>query len=135
MNAKNGCKFLMLCALGASLSASKPSFAKSAMMKSASKMHATMTQKAAHPTQMTGVITSMTRTSLTVKPAMKANGSSKTVTIPASAKVMLGAAPSSLSKLKAGEKVVISMNAKGAVTRVQAAAAKPKMMKVSAKKM
>lgn len=134
MNLKNSRKFLTLCAVGAGLLSALPVMAK-APMKSASKMGATTMHKTAmHPTQMTGIVTGMTRSSLTVKPAMKSMGASKTVMIPRSAKIMMGAVPTSLAKLQAGEKVVVSMNAKGAVTRVQVVAQK-KMMKKSSSKM
>lgn len=128
MNAKNSRKFLALCAAGASLLAALPAMAK-APMKSAASMHKT----AMHPTQMTGTVTGMTKTSLTVKPVMKAMGASKTVMIPKSAKIMVGTMSCPLSKLKAGEKATISMNAKGTVTRVQVSA--PKTMKTSSKMM
>jgi len=73
-------------------------------------------------TQMTGTVTSMTAHSLTIKPAMKSNGMSKTVMVPSSAKIMMGAAPAKLSNLKAGEKVTIMMN-KGMVSGVRVMAA------------
>ena len=133
MNLKNSRKFVTLCAVGAGLLSALPVMAK-APMKSAPKMSA-MHKTAAHPTQMTGIVTGMTRSSLTVKPAMKSMGTSKTVMIPSSAKVMMGAVPTSLSKLKAGEKVVVSMNAKGAVTRVQVVAQKKMMHKMAPKMM
>lgn len=85
---------------------------------------------------MTGTILSMTAHSLTVKPMMKSMGMRKTVMIPSSAKIMMGAVPTKLSNLKAGEKVTISMN-KGVVTNVRVVAANKtvsgKIMKTSSK--
>ena len=137
MNLKNSRKFLTLCAVGAGLMSALPVMAKTPM-KSASKMGATTMHKTRvmiRPTQMTGIVTGMTKTSLTVMPAMKSMGAHKTVAIPHGAKVMMGAVPTSLAKLKPGEKVVVSMNAKGAVTRVQVVAQKKPMHKMASKTM
>ena len=73
-------------------------------------------------TQMSGTILSMTATSLTVKPLLKSMGASKTVSIPASAKIMMGAVPTKLSGLKAGEKVTVMMKG-GVVDSVRVVAA------------
>lgn len=103
---------------------------------SSSKMSPSKMSSKGMMTQMTGTVTSMTAHSLTVKPAMKSNGMSKTVMIPASAKIMMGAVPTKLLYLKAGEKVTITMN-KGMVTGVRVVAAnkttKGTMMKSNTK--
>ncbi len=96
-------------------SAILPATAKTAAMTtkmSSTKMSSTKMTSHKMPmktTQMSGTILGMTSHSLTVKPAMHSMGMSKTVMIPASAKIMMGAVPTKLSKLKAGEMVTIMM--------------------------
>lgn len=135
---KKNCRFTLSSGLvlaGMLGSALLPASAKTAVMApkmSSSKMSSTKMSSNSKMTQMTGTILSMTAHSLTVKPALKSNGMKKTVIIPSSAKIMMGAVPTSLSKLKAGEKVTIMMN-RGAVTSVRVVAANKtvagKMMK------
>ena len=94
----------------------------STKMSSTKKSSSKMSSSKMPMTQMTGTILSMTSHSLTVKPMMKSMGMRKTVMIPASAKIMMGAVPTKMSNLKAGEKVTIMMN-KGMVTSVRVVAA------------
>ncbi len=127
---KSHCKIASgLVALSLLSSALLPSFAKTEAKMSSGKMSSTkmstskMSKKSpSKMTQMTGTILSMTSSTLTIKPTLKSNGMSKTVSIPRSAKIMMGAVPAKLSNLKAGEKVTIMMN-RGVVTNVRVVAA------------
>lgn len=118
-----------LVALSLLSSALLPAFAKTEAKMSSPKMSTSKMstskmsgkKSAGKKTQMTGTILSMTSSSLTVKPSLKSNGMRKTVTIPSSAKIMMGAVPTKLSNLKAGEKVTIMMN-RGVVTGVRVVA-------------
>ena len=93
------------------------SFAKSKMADS--KMGAmAKTPKTGKSSQMTGIVVSMTATSLTLKPTRKAKGALKTVQIPAGTRIMMGKNKMMLSDLKAGEKVTVRMNAAGEVTSI-----------------
>ncbi len=83
-----------------------------------------MSKMSAKPkiSQASGTVVSMTKTTLTIRPTQnKKMGASKTVLIPASAKVWIGSKASKLSALKPQEHVTISMR-NGAVTSVRAAA-------------
>lgn len=102
--------------------------AKTSSTKMSSKMKA-----APKMTQMTGTITSVKGMKLTVKPVMKSNGTSKTVTVPNSASIMMGGKKVGLSSLKPGEKVTIFMSGTK-ITRINASAGSNKTKKKSTSK-
>ncbi len=105
-------------ALGALTAIALPSMAKHTSKMSGSKMSGT-TAMSKKSSQMTGTVVAMTGDTLTVKPARKAMGASKTVTVPANAMISMGKTKCSLADLKPGAKVTIRMNGMGTVTSIK----------------
>jgi hypothetical protein len=73
--------------------------------------HKTTSHKTtAKSSQVTGTITSIKGSTLTIKPTLKKMGASKTVTVPSNAKVWIGSKSGKLSQLKNGQKVTVTMS-------------------------
>jgi hypothetical protein len=120
--------------LSAAVAAPKVAAPKGTVHKVAAKTtsHATTHKMAAHKTaahktmvkssQVTGTVTSVKGDSLTIKPALKKMGISRTITVPRSAKVWIGGKSGKLSQIKDGQKVTVMMNG-ARVTSVRAAVA------------
>jgi hypothetical protein len=124
-----------LLALGAVAAMALPSMAAPKMSSDkmgGSKMSSsTMSKKS---TQMTGTVLSKTATSLTIKPARKANGATKTIAVTATTPIMMGKEKCSLDMCKPGDKVTVRMNGAGTVTSIMCMPTKGmKAMKSSSK--
>ena len=67
--------------------------------------------------QMTGTVVSVAGNRLTAQPMMKKKGGTQTITVPSSAKCMMGSMMCKPSEIKPGSKVTVMMS-KGTVTKV-----------------